>query len=68
MFQATNPRAREPVPGLSRFDFVTIKVPVLIAHHREGACPVSPYGEAASLAKMFPLVSVKGGLPPTSDV
>ena len=67
MFRATNPRARESGPGLSRFDFGTIKVPVLIVHHREDACPVSPYGDAASLAKMFPLVSVTGGLPPTSD-
>ncbi len=67
MFRASNPRAREPGPGLSRFDFKTIKVPVLVVHHREDACPVSPYGDAASLAKMFPLVSVTGGLPPTSD-
>jgi hypothetical protein len=67
MFRANNPRAREPGPGLSRFDFGTIKVPVLIVHHREDACPVSPYGDAVSLARMFPLVSVTGGLPPTSD-
>lgn len=67
MFRASNPRAREPGPGLSRFDFGTIKVPVLIVHHREDGCAVSPYGDAASLAKMFPLVSVTGGLPPTSD-
>jgi len=67
MFRATNPRAREPGPGLSRFDFGSIKVPVLIVHHREDACAVSPYGDAASLAKTFPLVSVTGGLPPTSD-
>jgi len=67
MFRATNPRAREPGPGLSRFDFGSIKVPVLIVHHREDACAVSPYGDAASLARTFPLVSVTGGLPPTSD-
>ena len=67
MFRATNPRGRESGPGLSRFDFGTLKVPVLIVHHREDACPVSPYGDAASLARMFPLVSVRGGLPPTSD-
>jgi len=67
MFRATNPRAREPGPGLSRFDFGSIKVPVLIVHHREDACAVSPYGDGASLAKTFPLVSVTGGLPPTSD-
>jgi len=45
MFRASNPRAREPGPGLSRFDFGTIKVPVLIVHHREDACPVSSYGD-----------------------
>lgn len=67
MFRANNPRAREPGPGLSRFDFGSIKVPVLIVHHREDGCAVSPYGDAASLARMFPLVSVTGGLPPTSD-
>jgi hypothetical protein len=67
MFRATNPRGKESGPGLSRFDFGTIKVPVLIVHHREDGCAVSPYGDAASLAKMFPIVSVTGGLPPTSD-
>ena len=67
MYRATNPRARESGPGLSRFDFSTLKVPVLIVHHREDACVVAPYADAASLARMFPLVSVSGGKPPTSD-
>ena len=67
MYRANNPRGKEPGPGLSRFDFGTLKVPVLIVHHREDACAVAPYADAASLARMFPLVSVSGGKPPTSD-
>ncbi len=53
-------------PGLSGFDFAALKVPLLIVHHREDACPVCPYSKAESLAKSFPLISVSGGLPPQS--
>jgi pimeloyl-ACP methyl ester carboxylesterase len=67
MYRATNPRSREPGPGLSRFDFGRLGSSVLLVHHRDDACPSTPYGDAASLAKRFPLVSVKGGLPATSD-
>ena len=67
MYRATNPRSSEPGPGLSRFDFASIKVPVLLVHHRDDACASTPYAEARSLSKRWPLVSVKGGLPPQSD-
>lgn len=50
-------------PGLSGFDFSTLKVPLLVVHHREDACPMCPYSTAERLAKSFPLISVSGGLP-----
>lgn len=66
MYRATGQRSREPGPGLSRFDFGSLKSRVLLVHHRDDACPSTPYADAAGLAKRFPLVSVKGGLPATS--
>ena len=53
--------------GLSAFDFGSIKVPVLLVHHRDDGCRSSPYYGAERLAKKFPLVSVSGGDPPQSD-
>jgi hypothetical protein len=53
--------------GLSAFDFGSIKVPVLLVHHRKDGCRSSPYSGAERLAKRFPLVSVSGGDPPQSD-
>jgi pimeloyl-ACP methyl ester carboxylesterase len=67
MYRATHPRSREPGPGLSRFDFGRLRSAVLLVHHREDACPSTPYADAVDLAKRFPLVSVTGGLPATSD-
>ena len=55
----TNPNKMGP--GLSSFDFSTLKVPVLLVHHRDDACSVSPYSGAERLAKRFPLVTVHGG-------
>jgi pimeloyl-ACP methyl ester carboxylesterase len=56
-------------PGLSGFEFSSIKAPVLLVHHLEDSCFVTPYREAQKLAetRRYPLVSVKGGLPATSD-
>jgi hypothetical protein len=51
---------------LSGFDFSTVKVPLLFAHHREDACPSTPYTDASRLGDRFTLVSVKGGKPPES--
>jgi len=53
--------------GLSAFDFGSIKVPVLLVHHRDDGCRSSPYYGAERLAKKFPLVSVSGGDPPQSE-
>ncbi len=53
--------------ALSGFDFTTIKIPVLLVHHRDDGCVTSPYWEAARLSKNFPLVSVSGGDAPQTD-
>jgi pimeloyl-ACP methyl ester carboxylesterase len=53
--------------GLSAFDFGSIKVPVLLVHHRDDGCRSSPYYGAERLAKKFALVSVSGGDPPQSE-
>jgi predicted esterase len=53
--------------ALSTFDFGSIKVPVLLVHHRDDGCRSSPYYGAERLAKRFPLVSVSGGDPPQSE-
>jgi hypothetical protein len=66
MYRATGIRSREPGPGLSRFDFASVKVPVLLVHHHDDGCPASPYVDAYLLRRQFPLVTVRGGLPPTS--
>jgi pimeloyl-ACP methyl ester carboxylesterase len=67
MYRATHPRSREPGLGLSRFDFASIKIPVLLVHHRDDACASTPYTDARSLSKRFPLVTVMGGRPAESD-
>jgi len=53
-------------PGLSTFDFSSLKIPVLLVHHRNDGCPANPYYGAERLAKSFPLLSVSGGDPPQS--
>ena len=52
--------------GLSDFDFGTVRVPMLLVHHRLDGCTFTPYSAAARLAERFPLVSVNGGDPPRS--
>jgi len=54
-------------PGLSGFDFATIKAPVLFVHHVNDSCAVTPYSSAKSQTPRFPLVTVHGGDPPRSD-
>ena len=66
MFRAAGAKSSEPGPGLSRFDFATIKVPVLFVHHVGDQCGVTPYGDAARLADKYPLISVSGGRAPES--
>jgi hypothetical protein len=66
MFRQAGRKSREPGPGLSQFDFATIKIPLLFVHHVSDQCEVTPYGEAARLSEKFPLISVFGGAAPQS--
>jgi hypothetical protein len=51
-------------PGLSGFDFSSIRVPLLFVHHVDDGCDYTPYSAAKRLADRYPVVSVSGGLPP----
>ena len=53
-------------PGLSMFDFASIKVPVLFVHHRDDGCRLSPYAGAQRASHAGAFVSVSGGDPPRS--
>lgn len=66
MFRQAPINSSEPGPGLSKFDFATIKVPLLFVHHVSDQCGSTPYGEAARLAERYPLISVFGGPSPQS--
>ena len=54
-------------PGLSGFDFTTIRAPLLFVHHVDDGCAYTPYRSAKSLAAKFPLITVQGGEPARSD-
>lgn len=58
---------KRPGPTLSGFDFGAIASPLLVVHHRDDACRVTPYGEAQRLAGKYPLISVSGGKTPESE-
>jgi hypothetical protein len=66
MFRPASRKSREPGPGLSKFDFATIKAPVLFVHHTSDQCEVTPYSDAARLSDKYPLISISGGAPPRS--
>jgi len=53
-------------PGLSTFDFATIKIPLLWVHHRDDGCRLSPYAGAQRAANGGTFISVSGGDPPQS--
>ncbi len=53
-------------PGLSGFDFKTIRAPLLFVHHADDECRFTPYGDAKNLAAQFPLITVHGGDPARS--
>jgi poly(3-hydroxybutyrate) depolymerase len=53
-------------PGLSGFDFSSVKIPLLWVHHRDDGCRSSPYGGAQKAANGGPFISVSGGNPPQS--
>lgn len=48
-------------PGLAGFDYGRIRVPLLLVHHAEDTCHVTPYHAARALEKSYPLVTVRGG-------
>ena len=60
------PGRRLGQPGLSDFNFGAIPTPLLLAHHVEDECEVTPYLEARALADRYPLISVSGGTSPQS--
>jgi pimeloyl-ACP methyl ester carboxylesterase len=66
LFRQFSGRSGESGPGLSRFDFGTVKVSVLFVHHVSDQCTLTPYGDAARLADKYPLISVFGGRAPES--
>jgi alpha-beta hydrolase superfamily lysophospholipase len=66
MFRRSPINSKEPGPGLSKFDFATIKAPLLFVHHVSDQCESTPYAEAARLADKFPLITVFGGPSPQS--
>lgn len=66
LFRQSSGRSGESGPGLSRFDFGTIKSPVLFVHHAGDQCGVTSYGDAARFAEKYPLISVFGGRAPES--
>ena len=54
-------------PGLSGFDFKTIRAPVLFVHHADDGCRYTPYRDAKNLSAQFALITVNGGDPARSD-
>jgi hypothetical protein len=52
---------------LSGFNWKSVKLPLLIVHHRGDTCRATPYGPMARAAEGFALISVKGGKPPESE-
>jgi len=66
MFRPASRKSKEPGPGLSKFDFATIKAPILFVHHASDQCDVTPYSDAARLSDQYPLISISGGAPPQS--
>jgi Serine aminopeptidase, S33 len=66
VFRAAPRRSKEPGPGLSKFEFATVKVPLLFVHHVSDQCESTQYSDGAWLAEKYPLISVFGGSPPQS--
>jgi pimeloyl-ACP methyl ester carboxylesterase len=66
MFRPAPRRSKEPGPGLSKFEFAIVKVPLLFVHHVSDQCESTQYSDGAWLAEKYPLISVFGGSPPQS--
>jgi pimeloyl-ACP methyl ester carboxylesterase len=62
-YTGSGPRARQ---ALARFNWGTIRIPLLVVHHAEDGCGATPYMEAQRLASRFPLITVRGGKPAES--
>ena len=54
-------------PGLSGFDFTSVRAPVLFVHHADDGCRSTPYRNAKDLSAKFALITVHGGDPARSD-
>ena len=52
---------RRPALSLRDFDYASIKAPLLLVHHRDDSCSVTPYWAAARVGERYALVSVRGG-------
>ena len=66
MFRQTSRKSKEPGAGLSKFDFATVRPPLLFVHHVSDQCETTPYSDAARLSEKYPLVTVFGGASPQS--
>jgi hypothetical protein len=55
-------------PGLSAFDYSSIRSPVLMVGHATDGCSVTPYSDTLAVSQRFsyPIITVNGGLTPTS--
>ena len=53
-------------PGLSGFDFSSIRAPLLFVHHVDDGCGTTPYSAAKRLADRYTVIAVSGGPPPQS--
>ena len=58
---------RRAGPGLSGFDFTSVRAPVLFVHHADDGCRSTPYRNAKNLSAQFALITVNGGDPARSD-
>jgi alpha-beta hydrolase superfamily lysophospholipase len=66
VFRPAPRRSKEPGPGLSKFEFANVKIPLLFVHHVSDQCELTLYSDAARMAEKYPLISVFGGSPPQS--
>lgn len=48
-------------PGLSKIDLPALKVPILLVHHADDACPIAPMAATADVSKRLPMITVTGG-------
>lgn len=66
VFRPAPRKSKEPGPGLSKFEFATVRIPLLLVHHVSDQCELTLYSDAARLSDKFPLISVFGGASPQS--